>query len=119
MSRLRRRRRGRADPVERYLRRLSYWAPRRCRHDLLLEAERHLYDMTRHGEELGLSRREAQICALRAFGPAWRVGLAARGLDPGAWYGWTATGQETLAGIARRLSRLLRRRPLPRKLTGR
>ena len=88
MTGLRLRRRGRADPIERYLRRLSFWAPRRSRHDLLIEAERHLYDTTRRGEELGLSRREAQLCALRAFGPAWRIGLAARGLDRGWWSRW-------------------------------
>jgi hypothetical protein len=119
MTRLRRRRRGRADPIDRYLRWLSFWAPRRCRRDLLLEAERHLYDMTRRGEDLGLSRREAQDCALRAFGPAWRIGLASRGLDHGTWYGWTERVQVTLAGGARSLARLVRRRPFARKLTRR
>jgi len=65
------------DCVERYLRRLSLWAPRASRHDLLAEAERHLYEATRRAERDGLTHGLAQ----RAFGPAWRVGLAAWGLD--------------------------------------
>ncbi len=119
MTRLGPWRRGRADPIERYLRRLSFWAPRHCRRDLLLEAERHLYDTTRRGEELGLSRRDAQLCALRAFGPAWRIGLAARGLDNGGWARWAEMGPATLMGLRTRLARLMRHRLRLRRLTRR
>jgi len=73
--------RGDRDCVERYLRRLSLWVPRASRHDLVMEAERHLYEATRRAERDGLTHEVAQRAALRAFGPAWRVGLAARGLD--------------------------------------
>ena len=74
-----RRRRG-PDHVERYLRRLARWAPRRSRHDLVMEASRHLYEATRRAEEEGLMHEAAQRAAIRAFGPAWRIGLSERGL---------------------------------------
>lgn len=86
MSRWRTRRRCPPDHVERYLRRLAIWAPRRCRHDLIMEARRHLYDATRQAEQNGLSHELAQRTALRAFGPAWRIGLSARGVfDSPLW----------------------------------
>ena len=72
--------RCRPDHVERYLRRLARWAPRKSRHDLVMEASRHLYEATRRGEEAGLTPEAAQRAAIRAFGPAWRIGLAERGL---------------------------------------
>lgn len=68
------------DHVGRYLRRLSRWVPRACRDELVMEAARHLYDATRRAEGEGLPRAMAQQAAIRAFGPAWRIGLAARGL---------------------------------------
>jgi hypothetical protein len=68
------------DHVERYLRRLARWAPRKSRHDLVMEASRHLYEATRRAEEEGLTRQAAQSAAIRAFGPAWRIGLSERGL---------------------------------------
>ncbi len=69
------------DYVDRYLRRLSRWAPRACRHDLVAEASRHLYDATARAEAIGLPHDAAQRAAVATFGPAWRIGLAARGLD--------------------------------------
>ena len=68
------------DHVERYLRRLARWAPRKSRHDLVMEASRHLYEATRRAEEAGLTHEAAQRAAVRAFGPAWRIGLSERGL---------------------------------------
>ena len=68
------------DHVERYLRRLAHWAPRKSRHDLVMEASRHLYEATRRAEEEGLTHEAAQLAAVRAFGPAWRIGLSERGL---------------------------------------
>ena len=68
------------DHVERYLRRLARWAPRKSRHDLVMEASRHLYEATRRAEEGGLPHEAAQCAAVRAFGPAWRIGLSERGL---------------------------------------
>jgi hypothetical protein len=72
--------RCRPDRVERYLRRLARWAPRKSRHDLVMEASCHLYEATRRGEEAGLTHEAAQRAAVHAFGPAWRIGLAERGL---------------------------------------
>ena len=72
--------RCRPDHVERYLRRLARWAPRKSRHDLVMEASGHLYEATRRAEEEGLTHEAAQSAAIRAFGPAWRIGLAERGL---------------------------------------
>ena len=58
--------------------------------------------------ELGLPRVEAQRRALRAFGPAWRIGLAAHGLGDSGWTeGLKGLGLEGL----RRLRALLRPRP--------
>jgi hypothetical protein len=71
---------GGPDHVERYLRRLARWAPRKSRHDLVMEASRHLYEATCRAEEKGLTREAAQRAAVRAFGPAWRIGLSERGL---------------------------------------
>ena len=68
------------DHVERYLRRLARWAPRKSRHDLVMEASCHLYEATRRAEEEGLTHEAAQCAAVRAFGPAWRIGLSERGL---------------------------------------
>jgi hypothetical protein len=68
------------DHVERYLRRLARWEPRKSRHDLVMEASHHLYEATRRAEEEGLTREAAQSAAIRAFGPAWRIGLSERGL---------------------------------------
>ena len=68
------------DHVERYLRRLARWAPGKSRHDLVMEASRHLYEATRRAEEEGLRHGAAQRAAIRAFGPAWRIGLSERGL---------------------------------------
>ena len=70
-----------SDQLDRYLRRLARWAPRDSRQGLLLEARRHLYDATLRAEQAGLTRAEAQCAAIAAFGPAWRIGLAARGID--------------------------------------
>jgi hypothetical protein len=72
--------RGGPDHVERYLRRLARWTPRKSRHDLVMEASRHLYEATRCAEEEGLTHEAAQRAAIRAFGPAWRIGLSERGL---------------------------------------
>lgn len=77
MSKLGRRR---ADPVERYLRRLRRWAPRASREALVLEARRHLYDAACRLERSGLPPEAARHAAVAAFGPAWRIGLAERGL---------------------------------------
>jgi len=74
------------DHIERYLRRLSCWAPRGSRHDLVMEAERHLYEATCRAEDEGLSPELAQRSAVRAFGSAWRIGLAARGLDESLFF---------------------------------
>jgi hypothetical protein len=73
--------RGDADTAERYLRRLARWLPRRERQGLVLEARRHLYDATLRYEAAGLDHATAQHAAIEAFGPAWRIGLAARGVD--------------------------------------
>lgn len=72
--------RRRADPVERYLRRLRRWAPRASRDLLELEARRHLYDAVCRLERSGLPPQAARRAAVTAFGPAWRIGLAERGL---------------------------------------
>lgn len=106
------------DHVARYLRRLSRWAPRGSRHDLVMEAERHLYEATRRAEDDGLSHEMAQRAAVRAFGPAWRIGLAARGLDENPLF-VVSRGVAmalTLPVRALRLSRgpRWRRRPRPR-----
>jgi hypothetical protein len=68
------------DHVERYLRRLARWAPRKSRLDLVMEASRHLYEATRRAEDEGLTHEAAQRAAMRAFGSAWRIGLSERGL---------------------------------------
>lgn len=68
------------DRVERYLRRLERWAPRDSRRELVMEARRHLYEATRRAEQTGLAIDAAQEAAIRAFGPAWRIGLAERGI---------------------------------------
>ena len=111
-------RRAGADPVKRYLRRLSRWAPRDSRHDLVMEAERHLYEATRRGEGEGLPHELAQQTAVRAFGPAWRIGLAARRLDDHPLF---VLVRRVAATLGRRGHRLRppramrpRRRPRPR-----
>lgn len=68
------------DRVERYLRRLERWTPRDSRGELVMEARRHLYEATRRAEQSGLAHDAAQDAAIRAFGPAWRIGLAERGI---------------------------------------
>lgn len=105
MSGWRLRRRCPPDRVERYLRRLAIWAPRRCRHDLVMEARRHLYDATRQAEQSGLSHERAQQTALRAFGPAWRIGLSARGVFDSPLFGVTARLRSGLGTGLRRLRR--------------
>ncbi len=106
------------DHVARYLRRLSRWAPRGSRHDLIMEAERHLYETTRRAEDAGLSHELAQRAAVRAFGPAWRIGLATRGLDELPLFRAVRSMAALLARRVRgpRLPRgsRLRRRPRPR-----
>lgn len=110
------------DHVDRYLRRLSRWAPRACRHDLVAEASRHLYDATARAEAAGLPRDAARRAAVAAFGPAWRIGLSARGLDE---HPLLLTLHQAAVGVgrqvgtlrhvvSRRPSRGPRRRPRPR-----
>lgn len=70
-----------SDPVECYLRRLAHWAAPEERADLVAEARRHLYDAILMGEAAGMGPDRARSAALEAFGPAWRVGLATRGID--------------------------------------
>jgi len=64
--------------VERYLRRLSRWAPRGSRHDLVMEARRHLYEASRRAEDAGLSHELAQ-CAASACS-SWRKGSTWRSI---------------------------------------
>jgi len=110
------------DHVDRYLRRLSRWAPRACRHDLVAEASRHLYEATQRAEAAGLPRDAAQRAAVAAFGPAWRIGLSARGLDE---HPLLLTLHHAAASVGRRVGNLrhvvsrhpshrMRRRPRPR-----
>ncbi len=69
-------RRG-SDPVELYPRWLGWWSGRAARAALVAEARRRLYDATHRAEQDGADQRAAQHAAIRAFGPAWQVGLAA------------------------------------------
>jgi len=69
--------RRRSDPIERYPRWLGWWSPRVARAELVAEARRRLYDAARRAERDGHDQRTAQRAAIRAFGPAWQVGLAA------------------------------------------
>ena len=112
---------GGPDHVERYLRRLARWAPRKSRHDLVMEASRHLYEATRRAEEKGLPHEAAQRAALRAFGPAWRIGLSERGLLDHPFLAALDRAvvllHARLCGLRRlRLARVIRhaRRPRPR-----
>jgi hypothetical protein len=98
---------GGPDHVERYLRRLARWAPRKSRHDLVMEASRHLYEATCRAEEDGLTHEAAQRAAIRAFGPAWRIGLAERGLLD---YPFLAALDRALVLIRARLCSLRRQR---------
>ncbi|MBV9281292.1 MAG: hypothetical protein JOZ41_14525 [Chloroflexi bacterium] len=101
---MRRRHRSRSpDQIERYLRRLAWWAPPGSRGELVAEARRHLYDATRRAQDAGLSHAGAQRAAIEAFGPAWRIGLAER----------RAMASPSLRRIIR-LPRRLRRIRLPR-----
>jgi len=68
------------DPVEAYLHRLARWAPPQERDELVAEARRHLHDAALRLERAGMNPRDARRAATRAFGPAWRIGLAARGV---------------------------------------
>ncbi len=102
------------DHVERYLRRLSRWAPRGSRHDLVMEVERHLYEATRRAEDKGLSHELAQRAAVRAFGSAWRIGLAARGLDESSFFAPMRRAAAMFGGRVRWL-RPLRRARLKRR----
>jgi len=83
-----RRQRTAGDRIEPYLRKLRRWAPASYRDDLVAEARRHLYDATYRHQQRGMSRYEAQRAAVRAFGPAWRIGLAARQAEGSAWASW-------------------------------
>jgi hypothetical protein len=103
------------DPVEAYTRRLAWWLPRCARQELLAEARRHLYDATARAERAGLDHCAAQRAAVRAFGPAWRVGLAAhRAYDSRL----LAAVEWPLARFPRGLTRLpvLVARAVPRRL---
>ena len=115
MIRWRLRRRCPPDHVERYLRRLERWAPRRCRHDLVMEARRHLYDATRQAEQRGMSHELAQRTALRAFGPAWRIGLSARGVFDSPLCG---VAERLLSGLSAGMRRLRRPHGLGKRRSG-
>jgi hypothetical protein len=72
-----------------------------------MEASCHLYEAIRRAEEAGLTHEAAQQAAVRAFGPAWRIGLAERGLLD---YPFLAALDRTLILIRARLCGLWRQR---------
>jgi len=91
---------GRYRPIERYLAQLAGLLPAGAGDELVAEARRHLFDATESAVARGVPAEAAQRDAIRAFGPAPRIALAA----------WRACG---LPGVrwAELRSRLLGRRP--------
>lgn len=79
---------GRYRYIERYLSQLARLAPGGDRDELVMEARRHLFDAMESAVSDGVPAETAQREAIRAFGPAPRIALAAwraRGLPGVRW----------------------------------
>jgi hypothetical protein len=82
---------------------------------MVLEARSHLLDAALWYEQAGFDRAAAQRAAIRDFGPAWQIGLAARGIDPAPLVSVAravALSRRGFGHAARSLPRL-RRHPRP------
>lgn len=104
------------DQIERYLASLERWSSRRERAELVVEARRHLFDASRRAMGAGTPRDAAVRAALRAFGPAWRVGLRSRVAVASDALASRLGSRAGAARLGRRMAWLVRLRP---KLTRR